>query len=167
MDGWQLSKENAHPRARALLRDDALWSTTNDVAPFGNDTGFDVLHEYRKWCLKHPESTPLAFLAWLLRAWKVADTGWEAETEAEVLEMIQTNRRELAVRDDTIIALALAELVLFGRVDETVRRWAQRAVVRELTAPVLNGRWGQNAGERRSVLENVRNALTAEAASET
>lgn len=45
-ENWELCRENAHPNAQKLFSEEWYWDGIDDYAPFGNDTGSDVLYFY-------------------------------------------------------------------------------------------------------------------------
>src|SRR5262249_2263872 len=87
-----------HPDARTILDDPFYWDCVNDFAPHGNDTGADLLEDYRKWLRRNPAGDPVAFYRRLLRQW-----GFEAESTAQP---------DADVADEAAVALAFAELKL-------------------------------------------------------
>src|SRR5262249_41806890 len=48
-----------HPDARKILDDPFFWECSNDFAPNGNDTGADLLADYRKWLRRNPSGDPI------------------------------------------------------------------------------------------------------------
>ena len=62
-------------------------------------------------------------------------------------------------RDDFMIALAFAQLVLEGRVDRQIRHMAHHCVRRQATAAVMSFRGWTDATERRVVLHRCREYL--------
>src|SRR5262245_18845110 len=46
---WKLSKKTAHPEAAKLMNEDWFWSETDELAPFGDDDGWNGLLEFKNW----------------------------------------------------------------------------------------------------------------------
>ncbi len=65
-ESWELSPENCHPNAVAIVTDEFYWDCVDDNSPFGNDTGNDTLKLFKEWREKHWMETPIAFLDKLL-----------------------------------------------------------------------------------------------------
>ena len=62
----------AHPRARELMPDEALWCCINELAPFGSDEGAEAYYEWREWRSEHP-GTPLVECLWWILDGKAAE----------------------------------------------------------------------------------------------
>ncbi|MBK9967342.1 MAG: hypothetical protein IPP07_21685 [Holophagales bacterium] len=58
-----------HPEARTLLNDPFFWEEADDNAPHGNDTGADLLHDFRRWRRTHRDKPVSLFLPVLLARW--------------------------------------------------------------------------------------------------
>jgi uncharacterized protein YfeS len=149
---WELSPENAHPKARAALAYEYLWDCTDENSPFGNDTGADTLAFFREWRRDHPRGNPLLFLSRLLRDWEATDDHWEATDPAEVGRLAEDDRFSFDARDDSVIALAFGQIVLEGRVDPEVKRRALVALTRQSLPAALEGWPGEYHAERQSRL---------------
>ncbi len=124
MSPWELLDidwSDWHPDARRILDDTFYWEVSDDFAPHGNDTGSDLVADYRRWFRKEPAANPIEFLERLLRRWGFAEDQGE---NAHV------------VRDEAAVALAFAELKLraactgevLGRACEAMRRQRQVAI---------------------------------------
>lgn len=156
---WELTRENAHAAARAVLLDDFFWDCTDENSPFGNDTGADVLAFFHEWRAENPGVSGLEFLSGLLKGWEVADADWEVVDEAEVARLLETDAFSFTHRDESILALAFAQLALDGQMEAAVRERALGAVHRQTLTPAL-GQWAaEHRQERASRLESIRRAL--------
>jgi uncharacterized protein YfeS len=162
MSSWELSKNTAHPRARQLMADSMFWDIGNEVAPFGNDTGNDVLHDFYRWRKSHQTAQPLDFLSKAVRDAGVDDADWEVTDDISIRRVIANDddRAAMFVRDESVIALAFGQLVLEGAIDDQLRRRAELALTRQGSAPVLE-RWGDNAAERRAAIDQMLDVLRA------
>lgn len=92
------------------------WDSSNEFAPHGNDTGADVLEEYRKWRRRDSTGDPLAFLRRLMKRWGVA---------------AQVDDDEHTVMDEAAVALAFAEFKLLARCSSAVLDIARSAILRQ------------------------------------
>ena len=72
MSPWErlgIDWRDFHPDARRILDDPFFWEEANDFAPHGNDTGADLLAEYRKWIKRDSNGDPAEFYRQLVREW--------------------------------------------------------------------------------------------------
>jgi uncharacterized protein YfeS len=156
----ELSREDAHPRAREALADAFFWDQADPCAPFGDETGREVLEAFRDFRVEEPRGDPLALLAELLERWEVADASWEAVDADEVQALGADDELGLLVRDEAILALAFGQIIVEGRVDPEVRRRALLALVRQSLPALIHG-WGDLARTRTARVERMRAVLSA------
>jgi uncharacterized protein YfeS len=153
-----LSREESHPRARDALVDAFFWDAGDPTGPFGDETGQEVLEAFRAFRAEEPRGAPLALLGELLEAWEVADGSWDVVDPDEVQDLGADDELGLLVRDEAILALAFAQIIVEGRVDPEVRRRALLALVRQGLPALIHG-WGDHAYARRERLEKMRAVL--------
>jgi uncharacterized protein YfeS len=153
-----LSREDAHPKAREALTDDFFWDTADPTGPFGDETGVEVLEALRDLRAAEPRGDALALLGELLEGWEVADTGWDVVDEAEVQALGAEDELGLLLRDEAVIALAFAGIVVDGRVHLEVRRRALVALTRQALPALLHG-FGDASARRRQRLDRMREIL--------
>lgn len=104
-----------HASAREFLDVPFLWDSANEFSPNGNDTGADLLSDYRKWIKQHEGGQPSEFLKGLIKRWGYS-TFDQLDDETQ---------------SDVAIALAFAEIKLRGCCDDEVRQMAIKAVDRQ------------------------------------
>jgi uncharacterized protein YfeS len=160
-DNWELAPENGHPKARQLLTEPFFWSIADDGAPLGNDTGADTLALYRQWRADHPDGHAEDFVRDTLAGWEVENVDWLLLDEALLKQGLEDNHFSVLTRDDFMIALAFAQLVLEGKVDAQVREMALYSVRRQATDAVISFRDWSDVTERRSRLVQMQSALEA------
>jgi uncharacterized protein YfeS len=153
-----LAREDSHPRAREALADAFFWDASDPCSPFGDDTGREVLEAFRDFRVEQPRGEPLALLGELLEEWEIADTGWDVVDAAEVQAMGAEDELGLLVRDEAIVALAFAQIVVEGKVDPEVRRRAVLALARQSLPALLHG-WGDLARVRAERVDRMRAVL--------
>lgn len=158
-DKWELAPENGHPRARQLLTELFFWSIADDGAPLGNDTGADTLAFYRQWRADHPQGLTQDFIRDTLAGWEVENADWLLLDEAPLQQALEHGHFSVLTRDDFMIALAFAQLVLDGKVDAQVRKMALYSVRRQATDAVISFRDWADVTERRSRLARMQRAL--------
>src|SRR5512140_1927187 len=112
-----LSPEDAHPRAREALTDAFFWDLSEPCGPFGDETGREVLDAFRDYRDEHPGGSALALLGELLAQWEIADASWDVIDEAEVEALGAEDELGLLLRDEAIVALAFAEILVDGRIE--------------------------------------------------
>src|SRR5262249_51844043 len=128
---WELSRESSHPKCASVLTDDFYWDCCDQNSPFGNDTGADTLALFRDWRASHPASDPIMFLDELLAAWEVTNDFWDVAEPTQVRKLLADDRFSFDTRDDAIIALAFAQLVLEGKVTPETKRRGLLAIGRQ------------------------------------
>lgn len=112
---WELLEidwDDYHPQARHLLDDPFFWETASDLSPNGNDTGFDLLEDFRHWNQQNRNVSPLAFLDWLMTEWGVDPIDWNVTDRQRVRTLRQRHPIPLLVCNEASIALAFAVLKL-------------------------------------------------------
>jgi uncharacterized protein YfeS len=154
-----LSRDDSHPRAREALAEGFFWDASDPCAPFGGETGQEVLEAFRDFRVEDPRGAPLSLLADLLARWEVADASWDVVDEDEVQALGADDELGLLVRDEAVIALAFAQIIEEGRVDPEVRRRALLAITRQGLPALIHG-FGDSAHARREHLAAMRDALT-------
>jgi len=106
-----------HPNARQILDDPFFWEQANDFSPHGNDTGADLLSDYRSWLKRNPTGEPLDFYRNLITRWGFS------------LDAPDSTAR--SVMDEAAVALAFAELKLRGECRPKVSERARQAADRQ------------------------------------
>jgi uncharacterized protein YfeS len=155
-----LSREDAHPRARAALTDAFFWDVADPCGPFGDETGREVLEAFRDFRVEEPRGNPLTLLADLLTRWEVADACWDVVEPDEVQGVGADDELGLLVRDEAVLALAFAQIIVEGKVEPEVRRRALLAVTRQSLPALIHG-WGDSARARTAHLERMRAVLVS------
>jgi uncharacterized protein YfeS len=154
----ELSRDDSHPRAREALVEPFFWDASDPCAPFGDETGQEVLEAFRDFRVEEPRGAALSLLAELLERWEIADGSWDTVDADEVQALGADDELGLLVRDEAILALAFAQIIVEGRVDPEVRRRALVALTRQGLPALIHG-WGDRAHARRERLEAMRVAL--------
>jgi|HubBroStandDraft_4_1064222.scaffolds.fasta_scaffold310958_2 uncharacterized protein YfeS len=153
-----LSREDAHPRARAALTDAFFWDASDPSGPFGDETGLDVLEALRDLRVEDPRGSPLVMLSGLLARWEIADEGWDVVEAGEVQALGEADELGLVTRDQAIVALAFAQIIVDGKVDAEVRRRAILALARQ-GLPALLAAFGLRARRREAYVTRMREVL--------
>ena len=163
-------KKGAHPRARKLMPQAALWDIRNENAPFGSDEGNAALDEFLAWRAANPGAPLLDFLAWTmdseansdwkrpLRADQISDAvlaEWIAAAKAGQFDF----HNEVWRRDTNIIASALAQLVFEGTIDAEAKPFVMLAVARQSHPAVLA--YNSNTRSRTLMIGRIRAAIEA------
>jgi uncharacterized protein YfeS len=130
MSPWErlaIDWRDFHPDARRILDDPFFWEVSNDFAPNGNDTGADLLADYRKWLKRNPVGDPVAFYQQLVRRW-----GFHLESSGDTAR---------SVMDEAAVALAFAEFKLRAECRPEVASLALAAIQRQRTQAMEAVNW--------------------------
>ena len=153
-----LSRDDSHPRAREALTDAFFWNPADPCGPFGDETGREVLAALRDFRVEEPRGKALDLLADLLARWEIADESWDAIDADEVQALGAADELGLLLRDEAILALVFAQIIVEGRADPEVRRRALLAITRQSLPALIHG-WGDRARARSEHLERMRAVL--------
>ncbi|HEY7330941.1 MAG TPA: hypothetical protein VH592_25105 [Gemmataceae bacterium] len=136
---WELLEidwSEYHPKARDILDDPFFWEGADDLAPHGNDTGFDLLEDFKDWDKRHRTRSPMLFFDRLLKKWGVEPMDWSITDEATVLKLDKADSISLSLCDEAAIALAFAVLKRRAKCPREIVRMALAALAR--TAILVN-----------------------------
>jgi uncharacterized protein YfeS len=145
------------PKLDPLFTDEA-----NAYGPLGNDTGADVLSHYRQW--GKSGKPPDQFLPQLLQEWEIGDYGWDEQDATVIVEEMQTSQQavfERLTRDDAIIALAFAQVIVDGAAQPKILDRALQAAQRQSLDRIIEFRGWDDPSYRKEVLAKVAAFLAA------
>ena len=143
MDPWErlgIDWDDWHPAARELLNDPFFWYQAEDYSPHGNDTGADLLADFKKWNGRYPQAPAHEMVRTLLRRWDIAPIDVGVVDEDAVKALLQTDPVALAVTDEAMIAVAFAAVKVRGHCDRRTTELALKAIERERSAALV-ARW--------------------------
>jgi uncharacterized protein YfeS len=120
-----------HPQAREVLDDPFFWDCVDDLAPHGNDTGADLLEDYRRWQKRNPSGSLLKFLAVLMKRWDIEPIDWNIVDEEQTNALAAGKPINLQVCNEAIIGLAFAAIKVKGQCPKAVVDLALKALERE------------------------------------
>lgn len=135
MDPWDLLDidwDDYHPSARQLLDDPFLWSCIDDFSPHGNDTGADLLADFRRWNRRHPARPAHEMARAELKQWGFREIDFTVTDEAAVRELEQSSKIDFDVANEAFIAAAFASMKLRGACDDESKNLALKAVERSI-----------------------------------
>ncbi len=133
---WDVTPETAHPRARELLAGSVVWNYGDEDSPLGTDTGADTFADYMKFHQAKPDGRIQEFISDQL-----------------------DKRFDVLIRDDFIIGLAFAQILLEGRVDPEVKHYAIFALHRQAMDAMLAFRGGGAEQESKRQFAEFRRIL--------
>ena len=154
----ELTRDDAHPKAIEALTDAFFWDANDLGSPLGGDTGRDVVEALRDAREVDPRGRVVAVLDEILARWEVANDSWDVVSEAEVQAIGEDDEFSLLTRDEAILALAFAQIVVEGKIESEVRRRALLALTRQALPALLHG-WGDKRLERALRVERMREIL--------
>src|SRR5687767_14920626 len=117
MSPWErlgIDWRDYHPAAQRILDDPFFWEQADDFAPHGNDTGADLLSDYKDWLDSHPKGDPLRFFNDRVERW-----GFPKNADDPIFRV---------AFEQAAIALAFSELKLKGRCQPSVASLAMEAI---------------------------------------
>jgi len=135
------SLEKASPKAKVLMPDEWYYSPIDDLAPFGNDNAADTYASFYEWRKNNQSGSPKAFLLAHFKQWNYPNLDLEStdyNTFKSFLQSDQLGSRYLFGMDASIIATALGQLYLEGKIDFDIREFAVKAIKRESLPEILN-----------------------------
>jgi len=147
MSPWErlgLDWRDFHPDSRTILDDPFFWEEANDFAPNGNDTGADLLADYRKWLKRYPTGDPIAFYEQLIRRW-----GFTLQP---------TDDTAKSLLDEAAVALAFAEFKLRAKCCSQVNSLALAAIQRQRQQALESVNWSHK-DERLKCLDKLETKL--------
>jgi uncharacterized protein YfeS len=147
MSPWEkvdIDWRDYHPDARNILDDPYYWDNVNDFAPHGNDTGADLLAEFREWLEQTPAGEPMSFYKGLISQWGFSES--------------PSNDLERSVFDEAAVALAFAELKLRAACNPAAAELARAAISRQRQEALNAVEWRHRA-ERLESLEKLERKL--------
>lgn len=130
MSPWErlgIDWRDFHPDARKVLDEPFFWELSNDFAPNGNDTGADLLADYRKWFRRNPSKDPITFYRELLRRWGFPE--------------VPSSDLEQTVMDEAAVALAFAEFKLRADCRPSAALLARAAIERQRQQAIEAENW--------------------------
>jgi len=136
-DPWALLEidwGHYHPKARRVLDDPFFWQDADDMAPHGNDTGADLLEDFRRWDSRRPGRAPLVFLERLLKDWDIEPIDWQLTDETQVRRLEQERSIDLHLCNEAAIALAFAVIKRRGSCPANLIEMALAALSRTALA---------------------------------
>lgn len=154
-------KDKAHPAAQALMKDEWLFSTTDDNAPFGSDDGADTYASFFVWRKANPNANTRDFLQQHLAGWGYPSFDLSAKDYPALRSYLNENElswRYLFGTDAAIIATAFGQLCLEGKLDKDLKEMALTAIERESVHEILQW-WQEHRPEREKKLPQLKSIL--------
>lgn len=149
-----------HPQARELLDDPFFWEEADDYAPHGNDTGSDLLSEFRVWRRRNHDLPVLRFLSHLLSKWGFKERVLEYSKKA-LSDWTVDDEMAINLFDEAAIALAFAQIKLEAVCDTEARDAALVSISRQLSSEVAAHFGWTIPPERVSRLQQLRAVLVS------
>lgn len=151
-----------HPQARDILDDPFFWECSSDLSPHGNDTGADLLEDYRRWDKRNGSESPLKFLDGLFKGWDIKPIDWSITSESDVQQLDKKQPIPLRVCNEAAVALAFAALKMRASCPADIVDLAMNALKRTeilVKASTLSNEikaaWVVAIGKMRTKLDSV------------
>jgi uncharacterized protein YfeS len=149
--------ENAHPKAKAIMKDPFYFNVIEETAPFGNDDGADTYAGFKDWRETHKNRSPKEFLDEQIAAWGYPTFDLK-ETNLDrllaYLKQDQLSTRYMSGIDAAIISIAFGQIYLEGTIDSDFKSLALIAMKRELIPKILDV-WGDYSKKRQEILQKM------------
>jgi uncharacterized protein YfeS len=114
---------HCHRTARKLLDAPIYWDLDDYFAPHGNDTGFDLLFEYRRWIRVRGDGRPLDYY------------------RESLSDLDPQNEIHRHVFDEAAVALAFAHIKFRGRCSAELKALAYDAIKRQRDEAIAAVNW--------------------------
>lgn len=164
-DPWEqleIDWSQYHPKARKILDEPFFWECANDFAPNGNDTGADLLEDFRRWNKRNANKSPTLFLDRLLADWDIGAIDWHI-TDASIVRKLEREQPiPLSICNEVAIALAFAVIKFRGTCPPEIVQPALHALERMLISvndsrlsDQLKAEWDVAVNRMRTKLESL------------
>lgn len=167
---WELLEidwSHYHPRAKEILDDPFFWERADDLAPNGNDTGADLLDDYRRWDKRNRNRSPMDFLDQLIPRWGIKPIDWSITDEKAVRAIKQEDPIALSLCDEAAIGLAFAVIKMRATCPSNVIDMALAALIRTAflvqqsnMSSDIKASWDTAITKMRGKLESLENSAS-------
>lgn len=148
-----------HPDSRHLLDDPFFWSNTDDYAPHGNDTGADLLPDFRRWNTRNSDVDGWKFLLQLFKSWGMQEEILQFRAK-ELSQYSKVDDIAMTTHDEAVIALAFAEIKIRGRCSSRIAAEALHSSHRQVNPAVTEKMgWPLPSAERIQASRRIEKAL--------
>lgn len=158
-----------HPDAHRFLSEASSLLFSLDVGPLNSDRGSDAMHQFLGWREANPTATLGACLRWITESFAV---DYHAGLTSDAIIEEQLAREEsgdfewddqVYTLDETIIASALTQVIVDGRLDDDARGMLAIALTRQAHPLVLARCFGDGPEPRRLALAEAKAVFDAAA----
>lgn len=127
-----LARETSHPFFVEHAKADFYYNEGDDFAPFGNDTGHDLLHDLEEWYQERGANTKAAtWLRRLIVAWELDVAYLTYATQAELAVVDLSEQYLNDVLDKAIIATIFGQYKIAGKADMEMHKMAANTFARQ------------------------------------
>jgi uncharacterized protein YfeS len=159
VETWEFTRKLAHLKARARLNKAFYWDEGDPTSPLGNETGRDTGVAYAEWCRDKRRAGVRRFLEQLMQGWGLADTDWDILDVERLQSQLQQDAFQILTRDDMVLGMAFAQMILEGKIDPEVKRIAILAVERQSLEVVIACRSWEDPKQRKKRLKHMHEVL--------
>lgn len=159
-----------HPEASRFFSEASALLFTSDIGPMNSDRGSDAIHEFLRWRGANPTATLGACLRWITESFAV-DYHTGLSSEAIIEEQLARDEdgsfewdQQVHTLDETIIASALTQVIVEGRIDDDAMGVIAIALARAAHPLVLARSFGHGDDLRRQAVGEAKAVLEAAAA---
>lgn len=141
----------SHPNFRRYFSDELYYDCGDEEGPFGSDEGSDTLHSLQEAFRKHPDMSFADFPQLLVeKDWgltyfppKPEQTDDELRAQAAQTYNMLPGDQELLQTDQVILATALGQIKIMGKLEESLQESAIQSLARMERMHRLLWNWNQ------------------------
>ena len=145
-----LARETSHPNFVEHFSEDFYYDCTDDEAPFGNDNGADTLYELEDLFKSGEYEGKI-----LLLPKRIVSDIWDFHylkpdnfSKKKIEELIEKDEYSLIATDQVIIAVALGEIKITGKIEPELKELALNAMKRQKIVFEMLGYEGSDTHDR-------------------
>lgn len=137
-DGYGINKQNAHPRALELIKEEFFWDCSDELAPFGSDEGDTALSEFRDWKDENQNEPVFECIKWTIEG--VGEIHLKDYNERlldrdliekQIADVNFDVEQYIFTLDVSIIATGFGQLVDEGKIDKEIKPFIRIAIERQ------------------------------------
>ena len=155
-----LSRETSHPNFTEHFSEEFYYDCVDDESPFGNDNGADTLYELEDLFKSGDYEGKILGLPK-----KIVSVVWDFHylepdnfSKKKITELIEKDEYSLIATDQVIIAVALGEIKITGKIEPKLKELALKAMKRQKIVFELLGYEGSGTYDKiMSDLESFEN----------
>ena len=119
-----------------------FWDSGDQLAPFGSEEGYIAFIELNEWLDENPGKPIIEYFKWVFSIWdmELSDFDDKIIEEDNIIKTIQDYDFDdtIFAFDVTLIASGFGQLIIQGKIDESIKNIVHLAILRQSSSIVLN-----------------------------